>query len=207
MKVLLYGIITGTVIAFVLNKLLAGKLENKGQRIGLKITGFIGCIIFCLCFFVTGSLQKALDNFLEDKINIIKMSVSVLFPDVNKMEIDIDSNEFVSISDRLQQITTNVDISDSGVLESYIYKAFSKKLIEYVDVTQRDVVGNYLAKLSDNGIISISTILYSLKDMTIKTVSPFILVVQIITIILFLIYFGIYAGIYSLFKKTGKRRN
>jgi hypothetical protein len=205
MEVLLYGVIAGTVIAFVLNKLMADKLENKSRRIGLKITGFIGCIVFCLCFLAAGSLRKALDNFLEDKIRIIKISISVLFPDVNKMEIDIYSNEFVSISDQLQQITANIDIGDSGVLESYIYKTFSKKLIEYVDMTQRGVVGNYLAKLSDNGVISINSFLYSLKNTAIRTVSPFILIVQIIIIILFLIFLGIYAGIYSLFKTQVKK--
>jgi multisubunit Na+/H+ antiporter MnhE subunit len=46
MALTVLGIITGTVVAWILNKILAGRIEDKNHRIGLKITAYIVCIIF-----------------------------------------------------------------------------------------------------------------------------------------------------------------
>jgi hypothetical protein len=59
----LSGAIIGTAAAWVLNKFLAGKIEDKNYRIGLKATAYIVCIVLGVFFVAIGSLRTILDYF------------------------------------------------------------------------------------------------------------------------------------------------
>ena len=198
---LIIGIVVGVVVAFVLNKLLANKLENKGQRIGLKVTAFIVCIILWSTFSVFGSLRKTLDIFIIDKIQLINTSISEAFPEYNIMEISVDSNEFILVSDRLEQITTNIAVgSNFGVFEKIVFDAFTEQLDKIVTQIQSGVKTS-LSAVSKDGIISINAILYNLKDAALKKVFPYIIIGQTLTVILFIIFIGVYIGVFFVFRK------
>ena len=209
MVTLFLGIITGTVIALILNKFLADKLESKAQKAGLKITAFIVCVILSLSFFAIGSLRKTLYNFLEGKINIINVSLSAAFPNVNIAEMNINSKDFISVSGEMQQITNNIDTSSEGFFRKMIFDNFSQRITAHVNAIQNNA--NNVAVVMENfgnqgGIISINSILHHFKDMALRRVSPFILLGQAGIIVLFLIYVAIYIGVYSFFKKISRKK-
>ena len=204
MVIILSGVITGTVIAFILNKILANKLENKTQKYILKGLTFFVCIILFVGFFGIGSLRRSLENFIIGKINTINTSVSLVFPNINILELDINSNEFLSISNQLQEITDNLDLSNSSFIERRIYNDFSQRLIDNINMIQRGV-DTSLARLNIDGIVSLNSILYNIKNMVMRRVSPFIFLGQVVTMILLLMYIGIYVGVYYLLKKLRRK--
>jgi len=200
------SIIAGTALALVLNKLLAHKIEDKGQRTGFKVTSYFICIILCVSFVLTGFLKNALDNFIVERIKNINTVVSEIFPDSNILETNIDTNEFVSVSDKLQQTLNGVDTSKDKVLEKLAYNIFLKKLTNYINAAKNGV--DTIVTMSDNnGFFTINSVLYNLKDMAIKTISPYIVAVKIGIIFLLLVYIGIYIGVVVFLKKGGVMYN
>jgi hypothetical protein len=202
----LLGIIGGAAIAYFLNKFFANKIEDKGYRIGLKITSYIVCIVLSMIFTVIGSLRTILNTFIEDRIMFIEIELAEVFPNSNILETSIDANELTSVVEELQQMVDNIDTSSDGYFESVIFDAFLGELTGYVYAAENGI--NTIAMMGDeNGSVSIKSILYNLKDMALKTISPYFVFGQIGILILLFVYIGIYAGIVAFLKKGGAMYN
>jgi hypothetical protein len=202
----LLGIICGTTIAYILNKFFASRIEDKNHRIGLKTTSYIVCIILGIVFAAIDSLQTILNIFIEDRIQFIEIELAEVFPNSNILELSIDANGLTSVIEELQQMVNDIDTSSDDYFESFIFDTFLNKLTSYVYAAENGI--NTIVMMGDeNGLITIKSILYNLKDIALKTISPYFVFGQIGVLILLLIYIGIYAGIVVFLKKGGAMYN
>jgi hypothetical protein len=196
----------GIVIAWILNKLLADKIEDKKQRIGLKASAYIVCIILGITFAAACSLRMILDVFIEDRIEFIEGKLTEMFPDSNILETDIDTGEFESIVGELYQTINDIDTSGDSYFERLIFGVFLNKLTGYVYAAENGVAA-ITAMGDENGLVTIKSILYNLRDIAVETISPYFLFGQIGVLVLLIIYIGIYAGIAVFLKKGGAMYN
>jgi len=208
MRILLImlGFIAGTAIAWGLNKLLAGKIENKNQRIGLQVAAYIVFILLGFAFTSIFSLRIVLDTFIDNRIQAMEVSLSKMFPNSNILETSIDTNELVSINEQIQQSINDIDTGNDSFFERLVFDAFMGKLSNYINAVDTGV--STLSDMGDDdGSVTIKTILYNLKDMALDTASPYFVTIQIIILILFFISIGIYVGIVVYIKKGGAMYN
>ena len=207
MRVLLVilGIIGGIIIAWILNRLLAGKIENKNQRIGLQVAAYIVFILLGFALTSIFSLRIVLDKFIVSRIQDMENGLSKIFPNSNIMEISLNTSELVLINDQLQQLITDIDTVNDSFFEKLVYDAFIGKFSNYINAV--DVGVNTLSSISDDGSITIKTLLYNLKDIALDTVSPYFMIMQIVILILFFISIGIYISIVIYIKKGGALYN
>ena len=100
---IILGTIAGASIAWFLNKLLADRIEEKSQKVGLQITAYILCILLGIGFTSIFSLRTILNEFIDKRITAIEIGLSEMFPNSNILEISLDTSELVSINSQLQQ--------------------------------------------------------------------------------------------------------
>jgi hypothetical protein len=125
-----------------------------------------------IAFAVICSLRTILDNFIEDQIESVEIKLTEVFPNSNILETTIDTNELASIVTELRQTVNDIDTSGDGYLERLIFNAFLNKLTDYVYATENGV--NTIAMMGDkNGVVTIKSILYNLKDRTLETIAPY----------------------------------
>ena len=208
MKVILIllGVIIGTAVAWGLIKLFPVKLENKGQRIGIKIGVYIVFILLGFGFTSMFSLRIVLDKFIVNRIQDMEASLSKMFPNTNILETSIDIKDLVSMNNQIQQSINDINTSADGFFERLAYDAFIGKLSGYINAVDTGVTA-LTAISNDDGTVTIKTVLYGLKDMALDTVSPYFKAGQIIILILFFIAVGIYIGIIFYIKKSGSLYN
>lgn len=200
------GILIGTALAFILNKLLADKIQDKGQRKGFVVISYIVCIILCISFVLTGFIKSALDNFIVERIENVNTIVSEIYTDTNILEKKISTEEFVSIADNLQQTLTSVDTSKDKVFEKLVYTIFLKRFTNYINAVKNGI-DSIITESDDNGFFTINSVLYNLKDLAIKNISPYVSVLKFGIIFLLLVYIGIYTGVVLYLKKGGVMYN
>jgi hypothetical protein len=200
------GIIAGIAVAWVLNKTLASGIENKNYRLGLKITAYIVCIILGASFAIICSLRALADNFIKDRIELIEVKLSEIFPDSNILETGITVDEFPSVVPEVLQLMNDIDTSDNGVFERLAFDVFLNTLTMYANTIEDGMIR--ITMLADNnGQVTIDSLLYELKDMALETISPYFVFGQIGIVFLLLIFIGIYAGVTIFLKKGGAMYN
>jgi hypothetical protein len=203
---LIPAIVVGGLIAWLLNKLLASKIENKGYRIGLNVVSYIVCIVLGITFAVIGSLRVVLDTFATNRMEFMERKLVETFPNSDIMGKNIDTSELASIVDELKQTMNGVNTSGDSYLESLIYDAFTNKLSAYVQAAESGV--NTIASARDeNGMVTVKSVLYNVKDTALDTVEPYFKFGQIAILILLVIFIGIYAGVAAYLKKGGAKYN
>jgi hypothetical protein len=204
--IFILGVIAGAAIAYLLNKMFVEKAGNKGLRIGLKITSYILCIILGLAFTVFGSLRTMLNAFIDGRISYIEIKLNDAFPDKNLLNTGIDKKEFAPIVDELQKIVNNVGASGNNYFEKLVFDAIVNKLTNYVNMVENGVTTAIIPS-DENGLITIKSVLYNLKDMVLKKISIYFILGQIAAIILVLVYTGILAGVIFFLKRGGALYN
>jgi hypothetical protein len=198
----LSGAAAGAVIAFILNKFLTGKIENKSQRIGLQISAYVVFMLLGFIFSSIFSLRYFLDRFIDNRINAIEVALSRRFPNTNIMEISFNTSELKSLNDELQQSIRSIDTSDDSLFEKMFFDAFISEITKYTNAVNSGV--NILTAISnDDGTVTIKAVFYGIKDLALDTVSPYFFVLQIAILIVLIICIGIYCGIAIYLKKGG----
>ncbi|MDR1179551.1 MAG: hypothetical protein LBK44_03535 [Spirochaetales bacterium] len=200
------GIITGIAVAWVLNKILSGRIENKKYRVGLKITAYIVCVILGVSFAVIGSLRTLMNNFIKDRIEFIEIKLSEISPDSNILETSINTSELSSVIPELLQLVNDIDTDDNDVFERIILDAFEDTLTIYAN-TIEDGINRIAMPADNNGQVTVKSILYELKDMALETISPYFILGQIGIVFLLIVFIGIYIGIIIFLKRGGAMYN
>jgi nitrogen fixation/metabolism regulation signal transduction histidine kinase len=204
--IVILGIVVGIAVAWLLNKLLSGKIENKSHRIGLQVGAYIVFILIGFAFTSLFSLRTVLDTFIDNRIQFIEENLSKMFPDTNILEARFNISELVSINDQLQQSINVIDTKSDNFFERLVYNAFLGKLFFYINAVDTGVTT--LSNISDDdGSVTIRSILYGIKNIALDTASPYIKIIQIILFILFFISIFVYVGIVIYIKKGGALYN
>lgn len=198
----LLGAIAGVVIAFILNIILTGKIENKGQRISLQISAYIVFIILGFLFTSIFSLRYFLDRFINNRISAIENTLSRNFPNTNFLEISLNTSEIISLNNEIQQSIRSIDTSNDGLFEKMLFDAFINQITKYTNAVESGV--NTLEAISnDDGTVTIKTILYGIKGLALDTFLPYFYILQIVISVVLIICIGIYCGIVLYIKKGG----
>jgi len=189
---ILLGITFGVLIALLLNKFAADKIENKHVKLGVKISAYVILIILGLSFGLVYSIKPLLNNFIDSKINAIEITLNRHFPDEKVMEVSINANDIHEIADQLQQSLRDIDIGADSYFEKLVFNAFINNVNLYIDDAKRSLntVGATIS--NDHGEISLKSVLYNLKDLALKKITPYLTIFIILIIIVFLIFIGIY---------------
>jgi len=203
--IIILGIVAGAAIAWFLNKFLSGKIKEKSQRIGIQVAAYIVFILLGLAFTSIFSLRIVLDKFITNRIQTIEASLSKMFPNSNILETNIDTDKLVSINDQIHQSINDIDTKNDSFFEKLVFDAFIGKLSNYINAVDTGV--STLSNMSDDGSVTIKTILFNIKDMALNTVSPYFKVLQILILVLLFIFIGIYFGISVYVKKSGSLYN
>jgi len=203
--IIILGIITGVAVAWFLNKFLSGKIENKSQRIGLQVGAYIVFVLLGFAFTSIFSLRIVLDKFIDNRIQAMEVNLAKMFSRSNILEINIDTDILVSINDQIHQSINNIDTKNDSLFEKLVFDAFIGKLYNYINAVDTGI--NTLSNMSDDGSVTIKTILYNLKDTALDAVSPYFMAIQILILIVFFISIGIYVGIVIYIKKGGALYN
>jgi hypothetical protein len=198
---ILFGIIFGVVIALLLNKFRANKIENKHVRLGVKIAAYVVLIILGLLLGLVCSIKPLLNNFIDEKINAIEITLNRHFPDEKVMEVTINADDFSVIIDQLQQSLKDINIGTDGYFEKLVFNAFIDRVNAYVDDVQKGIntVGTKIS--NDQGEINLKSILYNLKDMALNKITPYLVIFIVLIVIVFLIFVGIYSIIVRSYRK------
>lgn len=203
---LILGVVAGGIIAWILNKFLANKVEHKSYRIGLKVAAYIVCIVLGIVFAVTFSLRTVLNTFITNRIELMERKLVEIFPNSNIMEKNIDTNELSQIVDELKQTVNGIDTSGDSFLESLIYDAALNKLNGYVRAAETGV--NTIASAgNETGAVTMKSVLYTVKDTALETAAPYFKFGQAGILILLLVFIGIYAVVVLFLKKGGALYN
>ena len=204
MRIIL-GIILGGCAAFALNHFFGNKVENKSRRLGLTISAWFVCIGFGLSFFYINSLRSGLDSFITGRIVSIEGAVNEIFPGSNLFNREIDTGNYTEISGELQQALNSAGKTGSNLWETLIYTAFLGIISSYFNAFTTSMDTVLIAAGTDNNI-TIGTVLYNLKNVTLNSISPFLIIGQVGTFILFLAYIGFYIGIVFYWKKNPQKK-
>ena len=203
---IIFGVIAGAAITFTLNKLLADKIENKNHRLALKISAYIIFCLLGLLYASIGSLKPTLNKFIDGRINTVEITLNQYFPNTRIMEININTDEFVEVSARLQQSLRDIDKSDDSFFERLVFDAFIARLTPYI--TAADTGINTVAMMgNEQGNVTIKTVLLNLKEMALDAISPYFIILYIMILIFLLIFVGVYLGIAFRLKKGGAMYN
>lgn len=202
----LLGMVSGTALAFILNKLLADKIANRMHRIGLKVTAYSVCIILGMAFAAIGSLRIILNTFMENRIAFIEAKLAESFPNTNILEMSIDTGAFASTVDELQEAIAAINTSGDGFFERLVFDGFVHTLTGYINAVENGM-NTVLMPDGTNGVLTIPSILYNLKNMALDIVSPYFVFGRVGILIVLLIYIGVYTGIVIFLKKGGAEYN
>jgi methyl-accepting chemotaxis protein len=201
MLFILLGITFGVLIALLLNKFVANKIENKHVKLGVKIAAYVVLIILGLFFGLVCSIKPLLSNFIDSKINAIEITLNRHFPNEKVMEVSINANDFSEIIDQLQQSLNDINIGTDGYFEKLVFSAFINRINVYINDVHRGI-NSFGTTISDKqGEISLKSTLYNLKDLALKKITPYLVIFVILIIIVFVIFIGIYTVIVKSFRK------
>jgi hypothetical protein len=208
MKVLfiILGMIVGAFVAFLLNKLLANKIENKNQKLVIKIPAYIIFIILGLLFGLVSSLRPMLDKFIDERINTIELILNKNIPNTRIMEININTSEFVEISNQLKESIQSIDTTSDNFFEKLVFDAFTAKLAPYINAVDSGI--NAVAIMgNEQGEVTLKSILLYLKTSALNVISPYFVIFNILLIIVFFVFIGVYIGVVIYLKKGGAMYN
>jgi hypothetical protein len=193
-------------IAFFLNKVLANKVEKKHQKLALQVITYSVCFLLAATFLVTVSLRTILDNFIDKKIEFVENELGTTFPNTNILETNIDTTELAATFKELHQILEPDDTAESNYIEKIVFAVFLRKLTNYIYIAENQVTK--LTGIADNnGMITIKSIILSLKKQTLDAVSPYFTLAQVAIVILLFVYIGIYIGVVVFLTKGGGSYN
>jgi len=198
---LILGMVIGGGIAWLLNKFITSKINDKKLSTAMTIVTYIVCILIGFGFAATGSLKFALNSFLNNKIETVSDMLAQKFPNLNIMEITIDTNEFKEIVSSMQE---NMKSENAGgsFLEKMIFNAFVSQIAGYVDMAESGV--NLISSISnEDGIVTVETVVYTIKDKALDKAAPFFVILQVLLIIVFFVYMIILIYL----KKAGASKN
>jgi len=198
---ILFGIILGAIIAWLLNKFIADKIENKDSKIAVNASAYIVLVILGLFFGLVCSIKPSLNNYLIGKIDTLEIAISKYFPDKQVMEYSINAHEYTEDIIQLQQSIREINRDSESFFEKIVYNAFIERVNKFIDDANRGINTLSSAIGNNQGDVTLKAILYYLKDLALKKITPFIVFFIILIITGVIIFISIYLCICHFLKK------
>ena len=157
------------VISVLLNFIFTKKLENKTNRICMRVLNVVLSLVFVLLFIRVEIINRHLG------IEQLEKRVDEIYPGALQKQMDTEE-----IKNLLEKSLEKKDVNGVQALADNIIK---NKIEKYALVTLKTI--NILER--DNNKLSVKDALVSIKELSVNSVSPYFKVVKVILFVLYLI--------------------
>lgn len=163
------------IISILLNFLFVKKLENKTNRVCMRVLNVILSFVFIILFISVDIMGKHLNSFIDLGIAQLEKKVDEIYP--GALEKQMSTKEIKKI---LEKSLEKNDVNGVQALADNIIKI---KIEKYTLVTLKTI--NVLER--DNNKLSVKDALVSIKELSVNSVSPYFKVVKVILFVLYLV--------------------
>lgn len=162
------------VISVLLNFIFTEKLENKTNRICMRVLNVVLSLVFVILFISVEIINRHLNSFIDLGIEQLEKRVDEIYPGALQKQMDTEE-----IKNLLEKSLEKKDVNGVQALADNIIK---NKIEKYALVTLKTI--NILER--DNNKLSVKDALVSIKELSVNSVSPYF---KIVKVILFVLYF------------------
>lgn len=163
------------VISILLNFLFVKKLENKTNRICMRVLNVLLSFVFIILFISVEIINRHLNSFIDLGIIQLEKKVDEIYPGALQKQMNTEE-----IKNLLEKSLEKNEVNGVQALADNIIKT---KIENYALVTLKTI--NVLER--DNNKLSVKDALLSIKELSVNSVSPYFKVVKIILFVLYLI--------------------
>ncbi len=163
------------IISILLNFFFVKKLENKTNRVCMRVLNVILSFVFIILFISVDIMGKHLNSFIDLGIAQLEKKVDEIYP--GTLEKQMSTKEIKKI---LEKSLEKNDVNGVQALADNIIKI---KIEKYTLVTLKTI--NVLER--DNNKLSVKDALVSIKELSVNSVSPYFKVVKVILFVLYLV--------------------
>lgn len=163
------------VISILLNFLFVKKLENKTNRICMRVLNVLLSLVFIILSISVEIINRHLNSFIDLGIVQLEKKVDEIYPGVLQKQMNTEE-----IKNLLEKSLEKNEVNGVQALADNIIKT---KIENYALVTLKTI--NVLER--DNNNLSVKDALLSIKELSVNSVSPYFKVVKVILFVLYLI--------------------
>lgn len=159
------------VISILLNFLFVKKLENKTNRICMRVLNVVLSLVFIILFISVEIINRHLNSFIDLGIVQLEKKVDEIYPGALQKQMN---------TEEIKNLLEKNEVNGVQALADNIIKT---KIENYALVTLKTI--NVLER--DNNKLSVKDALLSIKELSVNSVSPYFKVVKVILFVLYLI--------------------
>ena len=163
------------VISVLLNFIFTKKLENKTNRICIRVLNVVLSLVFVILFISVEIINRHLNSFIDLGIEQLEKRVDEIYPGALQKQMDTEE-----IKNLLEKSLEKKDVNGVQALADNIIK---NKIEKYALVTLKTI--NILER--DNNKLSVKDALVSIKELSVNSVSPYFKIVKVILFVLYLV--------------------
>lgn len=163
------------VISILLNFLFVKKLENKTNRICMRVLNVFLSLVFIILSISVEIINRHLNSFIDLGIVQLEKKVDEIYPGVLQKQMNTEE-----IKNLLEKSLEKNEVNGVQALADNIIKT---KIENYALITLKTI--NVLER--DNNKLSVKDALLSIKELSVNSVSPYFKVVKVILFVLYLI--------------------
>ncbi len=163
------------VVSILLNFLFGKKLENKTNRICMRVLNVILSFVFIILFISVDIMGKYLNLFIDLGIAQLEKKTDEIYP--GALEKQMSTEEIKKL---LEKSLEKNSVNGVQALADNIIK---NKIEKYTLVTLKTI--NVLER--DNNKLSVKDALVSIKELSVNSVSSYFKVVKVILFVLYLV--------------------
>lgn len=163
------------VVSILLNFLFGKKLENKTNRICMRVLNVILSFVFIILFIGVDVMGKHLNLFIDLGIAQLEKKTDEIYP--GALEKQMSTEEIKKLFEK------SLEKNSVNGVQALADNIIKNKIEKYTLVTLKTI--NVLER--DNNKLSVKDVLVSIKELSVNSVSPYFKVVKVILFVLYLI--------------------
>lgn len=163
------------VVSILLNFLFAKKLENKTNRICMRVLSVVMSLVFVILFISVEIINRHLNSFIDLGIEQLEKRVDEIYPGALQKQMSTEE-----IKKLLEKSLEKNDVNGVQALADNIIK---NKIEKYTLLTLKTI--NVLER--DNNKLSVKDALLSIKELSVNSVYPYFKIVKVILFVLYLV--------------------
>ena len=168
-------ILFAILVTFFLNFAFAKKIQNKTYRFFMDAANVLLALIFVVLFVVTGTVQKNMNSFIDYEISQLEKNANEIYPGA----LDAQMNT-AELKDLLEK---SLKKNASGGLDAIAENIIKSKIEKYTESALKAI--NALERTEDK--LSVKDALVSIKELSVKAVTPYFKIIKILLVVLYII--------------------
>lgn len=163
------------IITLILNFGFAKKIENKTYRFFMSAANILLGLIFVVLFATISSVKNNMNSFIDYEIRNLEKNANEIYPGV--LDIQISTAELKDL------LESSLKKNASGGLDAIAENIIKSKIEKYTSTALKSI--NALERESDK--LSVKDALISIKELSIKTITPYFKIAKTLLVILYVL--------------------